>query len=402
MCRSAVTVVFRSWRHVQSTLSIVTLVTFALFVLQYSIVARQQHTTVIDQRSAPNETDDAVSSVSECSADQVKGVRHQTTTKSAIGLDRSVEEDFNEPETCDSLTAEVSRILLVTYFRSGSSFVGDLLQQTCSTFYSFEPLHSMSEGVRIEDSRAEEAYFLLAKIFQCSFPEIVFYVRWALKLNNRFLFKWNRLLWSRCQSRPVTCFNPAFVKDVCKQSKVQVIKTTRLSVKQVLSWIHSLPESLTNSLKVVLLVRDPRGIFNSRKNLIWCANKTCADPQSLCSEMMDDLMHFRDLESQLPEQAIMLRYEELSLNPERAARRLFRRLQLPFTARVQRFLKTHTSIVPQILSQKHLNPYSTIRNSVSTAFEWVNKLTLSEMTAIQSVCKPVIEQLQLFNIHNSE
>ena len=94
----------------------------------------------------------------------------------------------------------ITRVLLVTYFRSGSSFLGDLLQQNWKTFYTFEPLHYMSDGMRIKDERTDEALNVIENIFgscdafafarnslpltffaACEFPKIGHYVRWALK-----------------------------------------------------------------------------------------------------------------------------------------------------------------------------------------------------------------------------
>lgn len=37
--------------------------------------------------------------------------------------------------------SEVRRILIVSYFRSGSTFLGDILQTPHKTFYHFEPFH---------------------------------------------------------------------------------------------------------------------------------------------------------------------------------------------------------------------------------------------------------------------
>lgn len=301
-----------------------------------------------------------------------------------------------------SCALQVPRILLITYFRSGSSFLGDLLQQSCRTFYSFEPLHYMTEGVRIPDSRAEEAFFLLGRMMECSFPEISYYVKWALRPENRFLFKWNRLLWSRCRIRPVSCFNAAFIKDVCSKAHVQVIKTTRMHMRQVRSFLQTLDRSMRDALKIVYLVRDPRGIFNSRKNLVWCANNTCADPRVICTEMAEDLSEFHKLKSEMPDHFFLLRYEDLSLSPEKTATTLFQQLQLPFSKQVSRFLRSHTTVDPQSLGSEIENPYSTRRNSVATAMDWVNKLTAREIESTQSACHHVISELQYLHINRHD
>jgi hypothetical protein len=45
----------------------------------------------------------------------------------------------------------VKGILLITTFRSGSSFLGDLLQQSDTlTYYHFEPLRSLLSNTRLD------------------------------------------------------------------------------------------------------------------------------------------------------------------------------------------------------------------------------------------------------------
>lgn len=293
-----------------------------------------------------------------------------------------------------SCAQRVPRILLITYFRSGSSFLGDLLQQNCRTFYSFEPLHLMTEGVRIPDSRADEAFSLLSRLFDCSFPEISYYVKWALRPENRFLFKWNRLLWSRCRFRPVSCFNAAFIKDVCSKAHVRLIKTTRLHMRHVRSFLQTLDRSTISTLKIVYLVRDPRGIYNSRKNLSWCQNKTCADPKAICDELSEDLTEYRKLKSEMPDRFIMIRYEDLSLFPQVTSVDLSQQLELPFSKQAERFLHSHTAVNPESHDSEKDNPYSTRRNSVSTAVEWVSEMTAAEIDRTQSACKSVIVDLK--------
>ena len=315
---------------------------------------------------------------------------HQPVPLERTPVSGRLKHPANESDSC---AHQGLRVLLVAYFRSGSSFLGDLMQQNCRTFYSFEPLHYMTEGVRIPDARTNEALYVLGKIFDCSFPEITHYVKWALKPENRFLFRWNRMLWTRCRVKPVSCFNAAFVKDVCKRSRVQVIKTTRIHMRHVRLLIESLDKSTRSCLKVVYLVRDPRGIFNSRKNLIWCANKTCADPRVLCSDMQQDLQEFKKLKSTMPGQVSIVRYEDLALFPTTTVMSLMKHLELPFSKQIERFLNSHTHADPKVLQIEKQDPYSTRRNSIETATEWVNRLSAVELQKTQYVCRSVIEEL---------
>ena len=43
------------------------------------------------------------------------------------------------------------------------------------------------------------------------------------------------------------------------------------------------------NLKVLVLVRDPRGTMESRRHRDWCpGNPDCEDPEMLCRDMVDD------------------------------------------------------------------------------------------------------------------
>ena len=342
----------------------------------------------------------------------------------------------------------IPRILLVTYFRSGSSFLGDLLQSTPRTFYSFEPLHFMTSGYRAPSERLEEAFYVMNKLFSCSFPELSFYIKWALNADHRFLFKWNNFLWNSCRNHRRLCYNPSFLKGICLKASVHLMKVTRLHMKQVkefidredekiLSWKQnkriqdkkSLDESkegnktsrtkaldqtintkdrtekdtedqmsklLSNQLKVVLLVRDPRGIYSSRKSLYWCKKDSCLDPSLICQEMEEDLKEFDRLHSQDPDRFTLIRYEDLSLNPEKEAVYLFQRLSLTFSKeRLGQFLRSHTSLPSGHSNEKEAqdNPYSTTRDSRTTAFEWIKRLTPEEVSSVQTACFRVMDRI---------
>lgn len=47
--------------------------------------------------------------------------------------------------------------------------------------------------------------------------------------------------------------------------------------------------TLSLRIKIVLLIRDPRGVLQSRKHREWCPNEPdCSDPSILCSDMVLD------------------------------------------------------------------------------------------------------------------
>lgn len=280
----------------------------------------------------------------------------------------------------------VTHVILLTYFRSGSTFVGDLLQQNWRTFYHFEPLHFMTYDSRIGGTKLQEAFDLFGSILRCNFSSQEDYLRWAKRPDNQFLFERNIFLWFTCKSNPKMCFTPEMVSAVCQRAPVQVMKVTRLNMRDLREFLSQNPDIKT---KVVYLARDPRGIISSRRTLDWCTDTQCSDPHFLCREMMDDLEVFNELQETEPDKFIQVLYEDIALYPEREAKRLFQFLGLPFSVSVQRFLRTHTTA----RKTDGLNPYSTRRNSSSMAFSWRSRLSFPQVNLIQATCSEVLHKL---------
>ncbi|GIY68668.1 hypothetical protein CDAR_559961 [Caerostris darwini] len=281
---------------------------------------------------------------------------------------------------------KVTRIIILTYFRAGSSFFGDILQQNWKTFYHFEPLHFMTYDKRIDDDKLPEVFSLFNNIMGCNFTESREYMQWVQKPRNQFLFAHNLFLWVTCHSNPKVCFSPAFVNAVCTRAPIHVMKTTRLHMRQLRSYMQDNPNM---NIKVIHLTRDPRGIVSSRWSLDWCNGTNCSDAGVLCKEMDEDIRIFEDLQKENPSNFIKVRYEDLSLNPLNETEKLFRFLKLPFSTSVKKFLKTHT--VGRKSDAK--NPYSTRRNSSSMVNSWHERFSYKQIVDVQSQCGDVLHSL---------
>ena len=292
--------------------------------------------------------------------------------------------------------SSVKRVLVITYFRAGSSFLGDLLQQNWKSFFTFEPLHYMSDGVRIDDQRVEEANHLIENIFRCDFQSIKTYVQWVQKTRNQFLFKWNKFLWGVCRFRHKSCFDPNFIHETCLRAKVHVMKVVRLHIHHLESL---LPKLLDLNVSVIYLVRDPRGTLKSRQNMIWCSQKTnCSDINYMCSEMRDDISSFKRLKEKYPSKLTLIKYEDLATDPTNSAKLLLKRTGIPYSATVRRFLQTHTNSTISESSKR--NPYTTTRNSKSIAFEWIQTLNKSDIFQVQNICGDLLRELNYKFIAN--
>ena len=82
------------------------------------------------------------------------------------------------------------------------------------------------------------------------------------------------------------CYNPSYQTEKCVNAQVRFIKTVRL--RPTFKELEKLLQENVN-LKIVLSMRDPRGIMNSRLPN-WCGdNPHCNNVTQLCLQMEQDL-----------------------------------------------------------------------------------------------------------------
>ena len=153
---------------------------------------------------------------------------------------------------------QINRIYLLSYFRSGSSFLGDLLQQNYRTFYEFEPLHFRSVASRLpsNESRTDASIALvLHMVNQCNFhgKATANYLNWISKEDNRFLLSWNHFLYGLCRFNQSRCSDAKFVEHVCNLAEQRVTKLTRVNLSdliKVLRTDNTLEEHIKQHLKL--------------------------------------------------------------------------------------------------------------------------------------------------------
>jgi hypothetical protein len=276
--------------------------------------------------------------------------------------------------TTTESTSSTKRILIVSTWRSGSSFLGQLIASSPGVFYSFEPM-------------AKHVPFL----FRCHFPDD--YIRFINGTNH---MKLNRRIWNEYQYHelPSLCHQPQMLAQLCASFPVNLIKVVELSVKDLVAFTTNSSSALaghpvTDRWKIVFLVRDPRGTMASRANLKWCmANRNCREPARLCGRIEEDL----DLEKHFTagRDYLLLKFEDLAVNVRSETAKLFRFLQLPVTDLTTAFLDTHTQSNNQTAEK---DPFSTVRQSDAVAFSWKTKLSKKKIAKITNSCAPYLKKM---------
>ena len=236
---------------------------------------------------------------------------------------------------------------------------------------------------------------LLGYLLTCSFPSSLLpYLRHAAK-HKYLMEKHNSRLWSSCRGNSSLCLLPQHLHQVCPLFPLRLAKTVRLRLGEAAPLLRDLA-----GLKVVLLVRDPRGVYNSRQSVPWCRSPQCTEPFLGCTDLLADLAAAEELGTRHPGSVAVLRYEDLARGGEVVARRLLDFLALPWRREVGRFLETHTvSEPPRMVRSRggklvaRRDNYSTRRNSLAAAVAWRGQLSWERVGEVQQGCGQVMARL---------
>jgi len=272
------------------------------------------------------------------------------------------------------------RALVTTTWRSGSTFLGDIMTAHPGTFYHYEPLLHYDIVQARSGALAQDAVRTIKDLMHCNYTNLNRYLTYGR--GHQWLFTHNARLWTHCQAdgkqrfQKSYCWKPEFLNKFCPLFPFQSIKTVRLR----LNLTEQLVKDPSLNVRVMLLVRDPRGTMESRKHRDWCPhNPDCEDPAKLCQDLVDDYHSLRKLLRQHPDRYKVFRYEDFSMNPYNNTRDVFNFFGFTMHSRVSNFLDTHTKANIGGVS-------STFRDSKTAPFKWRERLSEDEVYAIQDKC----------------
>ncbi|KAI1235670.1 Carbohydrate sulfotransferase 5, partial [Lamprotornis superbus] len=173
-------------------------------------------------------------------------------------------------------------ILILSSWRSGSSFVGQLFSQHPSVFYLMEPAWHV--WVTMYQNSAKVLHMavrdLVRSVFLCDMSVFEAYMPWKRNLSDLFQWAASRALCSApaCDSFQRTditselacktlCGRYPFskVEEACKTYSHVVIKEVRFFDLKVL---YPLLTDPSLNLKIIHLVRDPRAVVKSREQSV--------------------------------------------------------------------------------------------------------------------------------------
>ena len=297
------------------------------------------------------------------------------------------------------------KIIVLTAYRSGSTFIGQLLNEHPDIAYLYEPLRLMSKplntSARISVASIDS---YMKKLFSCAFTDALHDIQKLL--SQRFISSFACATFTRhWNKRPTICSIDDLerVQLACKQARYVAIKVIRIYPEQLVL----IKKFLQEEMQIVHLVRDPRGVISSRITIVQTSAKQqrsayirenfdvlVGKASNHCKRVRDALVRLASWKAADPsfnDFYHLVRYEDFAYHPEDMARALYSSLGISLHNNVLAWLRKATTTTEAV---GH-NLYSTSRNSTETAEAWRNKLPFYFVRAMQETphCQYVMRRL---------
>lgn len=258
----------------------------------------------------------------------------------------------------------IMKVLLLTYQRAGSSYTGELLTSGGEAMYVFEPFFVWRKllGPKADPRLEADSAKALGDLLDCR-PEVIRF--WRRK--NYYYFR----------------RKPEGIRNFCPSARLRLVKTIRARARFIMPWITARPD-----IKVIHLVRDPRGILSSVRQggHLWSDNSRNVALQ--CDNLKNDLQ-LADLG---PSRYLRVRYEDLVDHPIQELNRVFRFMGTRPNNKVMTYLKLHSGLdqSPALKQDRYLNTY---RDARYRHDHWKTHLKQRELEHIQKACADVMARL---------
>ena len=282
------------------------------------------------------------------------------------------------------------KILIASSWRSGSTFLGDFFSHYPSTYYIYEPFKFFKDN---NGSIADmsKSLNLLKNLYGCQFfrASVKEYLYLKYKDKERKFNADPYDQWSKCSSSPNI-----------------VIKTVRLRLESIEEFLQS-----NANFYLILLVRDPRGVKNSRLKQDWCRiQPKCIDTSSICQDLSSDTDEFTRYKVKYPQNVWLVRYEDLTFKPYDTLYKLVAFLQLPTDySKINNYLALHTGKTANGLDvtkselihrYKRIFGYTMRQNPKQQVFKWTEQLSQKDILQIEELCSKPMKFLGYNTFHN--
>lgn len=317
-------------------------------------------------------------------------------------------------------------VLIVTSGRSGSSFLGEIFNNHPDVMYYYEPIISMNNAEKYpprqsysvtgtdpdNQQRILSPFDLLHSMFSCNVSEAT--VDRVLNHPRNV----GRRLMSKFMSRKELCDGVQQDNNCWRTSRHHTFKINARNLNKLcrreyshvaIKELHGrLPTGLkgllhthnnhtsATGLKIIQLVRDPRGVFQSMGKVGWVLDKDKFVDWDKIEAMCDKVMADYNYGNEYKQHFMAVRYEDLCENFISTVKRLLDFVGLSLTKSYGEYLQK----VVENEGDNRKKPFNLDKNMKRTFQRWRTDISPTFANGIEKVCGGLMNRMGYTQIKN--
>ena len=340
--------------------------------------------------------------------------------KSAIsGTDSSQPQTLRDRSNSvyPTTTKTVKRRSLVIFGddRSGTTFLTRMFYEDPRIFTVYEPLWVTSHWSKSEAGRdrVKDVNKVIGAVMSCQFVDNPI----ALKFLESTSKKWapglpsnpfrSPFICNKTGKEPMSCPDsgslPNVVQDVCLRdfkhsvTKVAIVRVPDRKLSHIFPKI--IHDHNDTEVRLLHVVRDPRGSVNSRINLGWIKDyQSRVFPllsRDTCEGILQNVKYGASLEGSLRERYKLVRYKDIALFPIKTALEIYKFAGFEMPASVIHWIVKSTQPSKELLAKEAKNIFSPIRNASANFEKWRREAPIERTRIIEKECSELFDILGL-------
>ena len=324
-------------------------------------------------------------------------------SETASSLNTDVRVRPKEPERRRSL-------LIYGADRSGTTFTSKMFAEDPNIMTVYEPLWITKRWNREKEQRPKwrrNVIDVVNGILSCKFAKSEAGTRF-LKHTSR---KWTGAFLKNPFTSKAFCINktcrdlsmdPAYADKVCltkykhSVTKVGEPRIPNQSISSVLPAVFL--ENPETDVRVIQIVRDPRGSCNSRIKIKWMPEYIDSRFKGIvrehCSKLVENIKFGRNLD-QWKEKYLEVHYRDLAGKPIDTTKLIYKFAGFEMPDSVLDWVVKNTSPTKEELQKHQGNQYSSVRNSTANVDKWQQESPKERIQKIEQECSEALDLLGL-------
>ena len=175
---------------------------------------------------------------------------------------------------------------------------------------------------------------------------------------------------------------------LCMKNKIRVVKVIRATMEEIGNILHR-NENCVSQIKIVHLLRDPRGRLNSLHDCCGFNYSKTNKISSMCHRQMKDVVIANKLKKSYPGTFLEVQYEQLASDIAKVSENIYNFL---FDSNVP--IEVKTWMKSDRNNQSETTWSTNRKNSKVTSLAWIDKMSPEAKHVVNHQCRKLISHIE--------